>query len=199
MRARRVDEIPAWDDRTRRPLGKVAALLAKRVATKTELAELAVERDRRAEKIAAVQTLLRTQAGPDGVPLTEEHRARVSALLEGAQAEYDKVVSRHAQLAKLLQAIEREQSIRDRLAEDAKSRAERVDELRALLEVGVDEEGDVLSDRDREQLRAELTGLLDQRDRAVDEGRARTAARRPQDESQPTVTATSRTDGPSLR
>ena len=199
VRARRVDEIPAWDDRTRRPLGKVAALLAKRVATKTELAELAAERDRRAEKIAAVQTLLRTQAGPDGVSLTEEHRARISDLIEGAQGEYDKVVSRHAQLAKLLQAIEREQDIRDRLADDAKSRADRVDELRVLLEVGVDEEGDVLSDPDREHLRAELAGLLDQRDRAVDEDRARAAARRPQDESQPTVTATSRTDGPSLR
>lgn len=198
--ARRADQIPAWDDRKLRPLGKISALRAKRVATKTELEELGAERDRRAEKIATVQTLLRTQAGPDGVPLTPEHRDRVSTLLEGAQAEYDKVVTRHAQLAKLLQAIEREQEIRDRLEADAKSRTTRVDELRAQLEVGVDSSGDVLTDRDRAAMRSELQGLLDQSDRGVDEDRARLAARRKADESQPSVTAAApQTDGPSLR
>ncbi|WP_288967763.1 hypothetical protein, partial [uncultured Microbacterium sp.] len=112
----------------------------------------------------------------------------------------DKVVTRHAQIAKLLQAIEREQEIRDRLEADAKSRAARVDELRAQLEVGVDSSGAVLADRDRAAMRSELQGLLDQSDRGVDEDRARLAARRNADESQPSVTAAApQTGGPSLR
>ncbi|MGO2520940.1 MAG: AAA family ATPase [Microbacterium sp.] len=199
VRARRADEVPAWDDRKRRPLGKISALRARHVSTKTELDELAAERDRRAEKIATVQTLLRTQAGPDGVPLTEHHRSRVTALLEGAQAEYDNVVARHTQLAKLLQAVEREQEIRDQFAVEAKSRAARVESLRAQLEVGVDDSGEVLTDRDRVELRSKLTELLDQPDRGIQEDQGRLATRTNPDESQSAATTTHQTDGPSLR
>lgn len=197
VRARRVDEIPAWDDRKLRPLGKISALRAKRVATKTELDELSTERDRRAAKIATAQTLLRTQAGPDGVPLTSEHRARVAALLEGAQAEYDKAVARHAQLTKLLQAIDREQGMRDRLEETSVARTARVNAVRAQLEVGIDAEGETLTDRSRAEMQAELA-QLEQQSRTADEDRARRAARRNADESQPTFTSASRNDGPSL-
>jgi hypothetical protein len=189
MRARRDDEIPAWDDRRRRPLGKIRALRAKRIATKSELDELAMERDRQAERIATVRTLLRTQAGPDGVPLTAEHRTRVSTLLEGAQDEYDKVVARHAQLAKLLQAIEREQKLRNRLEEEEAARATRVDALREQLEVGMGQAGEVLAAHDLAEMRAALAQLQQQSNRSVDEDRARRATSRNHHDSQPATTA----------
>src|SRR5690606_36912253 len=111
-----------------------------------------------------------------------------------------KVVARHAQLTKLMRAIEREQSIRDQLASDAASRTERIDRLHALLEVGIDDRGDTLSAEHRARLQGEVTRLADQPDRAAEETRARGARPDDSDAARPAAaTFDSHTDGPSLR
>ncbi|MFB8191365.1 AAA family ATPase [Microbacterium sp. NPDC055988] len=199
IRTRFANEIPAWDDRARRPLGKVTALGAKAIATKNELDEVAGERDRRAEKIAAVQTMLRTDAGPDGIALTPEHRERITALLEDAQAGYDQVVDRHTKLTRLAQAVAREHSFREQLAADAAANAARVESLTALLEVGIDADGDILDIETRVQLAKELQTLSAQPDRAAAETQARHAPRRAAATEAPEpVSSPDRPTGPSL-
>lgn len=178
VRDRYSTTVPAWDDRKARPLGRVTMLRAKRIATANEIEELAGERDQRAGKIEAVQTMLRTGAGPDGVTLTAEQRARVDTLLKGATEGYDKAVARHAQLTRLVRGIDREQGIRDELAEAANSRKARLSVLHTMLEVGIDDEGVVLTDQERTRLAVEATQLSEEPDRAAGEDRARRSTRR---------------------
>lgn len=195
IQTRRPAEIPAWNDRQHRPLGKVAALRAKGIAAITEARELAAERDERARTIAAVQDRLRAEAGPDGIELTAEQRARATALLKAATASYDQVVERHAQITKLIRAVEREQTFRDDLAAAAAARAERIEELRSTL-------GDVqeqLTDAERARLVDELQELSTTIDRASQEDRARRAALTDPDDSRPQGPAPAADRGPALR
>lgn len=198
LRARFTETVPAWDDRKQRPLGRVSALRAKRISAATELAALAAERDERAEKITAVKTMLRNDAGPGGVALTPEHRERATQLLERAETAYDAIVDKHTKTTRLLQAIDREQKIRDGLAAETAARTERINVLRAQLEVGVDDNGDTLTERDRDQLHTDINDLVKQSDRSAAEERARNAARRDAAVSAPAGTEP-QTDGPSLR
>jgi hypothetical protein len=199
VRERAATSIPAWDDKQRRPLGRVTALRAKHVATQNELTELARERDDRARAIAAAQQLVRTNAGPDGIPLTPEQRDRLIAAHERAQQSYDQVVEQHAKRTRLLAAIVRELELRDQLDQTSAATAARIESVRAQLEVGLNETGLTLSDQDRAELSTELAALTAREDQGAQEARDRHAARHHPDPASTVQTTPERTEGPALR
>lgn len=202
VRDKRVTDVPAWDDRQRRPLGRVTALRAKQAETRSRLHELATARDQHAAKVAEVQALLRAGFGQNGEQLTAQEWERLTTSLQDSIAGYDQAVAQHAKQTRLLQAIDREQSLRDQLATETTARAERIGQLRTALSTGATSTGRALTDRDRERLTGELTDLTAQPDRNIDEERARQGNRRGRDTSQatgPSATPSVTAGGPSLR
>ncbi|MBP2437910.1 AAA family ATPase [Microbacterium amylolyticum] len=176
LRERYGKDVPAWNDRKARPFGRATSLRALRVATNNDLAKIDAERAERADRIAAAQQIVRTGAGPNGIPLTPEQRERITTSLEGAVAAYDTVVEKHTKLVWRMRGIDRELAFREQLSTSTAAITQRVSTIQTMLEMGVDEEGVTLSERDRQRLARELETATTTVDRAAAEDAARRAA-----------------------